>query len=210
MTKILTFANVKGGSGKSTLCINIAAMLVKLNHSVCVIDADPQQSTLDWITNTTDAVLSCVTCGNASDIDRISQLSHEFVLIDTQGSLNKELSHILGISSMVLVPCRVSRDDIVGQGWIQMFLKRTQNGKQGIPVLAILNGVNKRSSILTHIKQQLNDDATKVAKTTVSQRVCFSETNVNKMSIIGYNKVAETEISDLTSEILDFLNSGAH
>ena len=70
--------------------------------------------------------------------------------------------------------------------------------------------MNKRSSILTHIKQQLNDDATKVAKTTVSQRVCFSETNVNKMSIIGYNKVAETEISDLTSEILELLNSGAH
>ena len=36
------------------------------------------------------------------------------------------------------------------------------------------------------------------------QRVCFSETNVNKMSVISYNKVAEDEIRELTSEVLDF------
>ena len=73
--------------------------------------------------------------------------------------------------------------------------------------MAILNGVNKRSQILSHIKQQLNEDGTKVAQTTVSQRVCFSETNVNKMSVIRYNNAAEGEISDLTSEIINLLRN---
>jgi chromosome partitioning protein len=208
VAKIVTFANVKGGSGKSTLCINIAAMLVKLNRSVCVVDADPQKSTFDWITNTKDSVLSLVNCDDVSNLDEIPQLRYEFVLIDTQGSLNKELSHFLRISSLVLVPCRVSRDDIVGQGWIQMFLERSQKGEHDTPMLAVLNGVNKRSSILSHIKQQLNDDGTDVARTTVSQRVCFSETNVNKRSVIGYNQTAESEIAELTSEILTILDNG--
>ena len=103
MTKIVTFANVKGGSGKSTLCINIAAMLVKLEQSVCVIDADPQQSTLDWIRNTKDPVLSLVNCHEFSHLDKICKLVYDFVLIDTQGSLNKELANFLKISSLVLV-----------------------------------------------------------------------------------------------------------
>ena len=207
MSKIVTFANVKGGSGKSTLCVNIAAMLVKLNRSVCVIDSDPQQSTYDWIINTKDPLLSQVNCRDVSNLEALSDIDDEFILIDTQGNLNKELADFLKVSSLVLVPCRVSRDDIVGQGWVQMFLQKSQSEKKTTPIMAILNGVNKRSQILSHIKQQLNEDGTKVAQTTVSQRVCFSETNVNKMSVIRYNNAAEGEISDLTSEIINLLRN---
>ena len=210
MSKIVTFANVKGGSGKSTLCVNIAAMLVKLNRSVCVIDTDPQQSTYDWIINTKDPLLSQVNCRDVSNLEALSEIDDEFILIDTQGNLNKELADFLKVSSLVLVPCRVSRDDIVGQGWVQMFLQKSQSEKKTTPIMAILNGVNKRSQILSHIKQQLNDDGTKVAQTTVSQRVCFSETNVNKMSVIRYNNAAEGEISDLTSEIINLLRNRGH
>ena len=210
MSKIVTFANVKGGSGKSTLCVNIAAMLVKLNRSVCVIDSDPQQSTYDWIINTKDPLLSQVNCRDVSNLEALSEIDDEFILIDTQGNLNKELAGFLKVSSLVLVPCRVSRDDIVGQGWVQMFLQKSQSEKKTTPIMAILNGVNKRSQILSHIKQQLNEDGTKVAQTTVSQRVCFSETNVNKMSVIRYNNAAEVEISDLTSEIINLLRNRGH
>ena len=205
MAKVVTFANIKGGSGKSTLCVNIAAMLTKLKFDVCVIDADPQKSTSDWIINTKDPLLSQVTCIEILDPEKFVELDYEFVLIDTQGSLNKELAGFLRVSSLVLVPCRSSRDDIVGQGWIQIFLEKSQHELKKVPLLAVLNGVNKRSQILSHIKQQLNEDGVLVAKTSVSQRVCFSETNVNMVSIIGYNRVAEGELRDLTNELLTYI-----
>lgn len=205
MAKVVTFANIKGGSGKSTLCVNIAAMLIKLKFNVCVVDADPQKSTSDWITNTKDPLLSQVTCNEILDPEKFVELDYDFVLIDTQGSLNKELAGFLRVSSLVLVPCRSSRDDIVGQGWIQIFLEKSQHELKKVPLLAVLNGVNKRSQILSHIKQQLNEDGVLVAKTSVSQRVCFSETNVNMVSIIGYNRVAEGELRDLTNELLTYI-----
>ncbi|MDA9347459.1 ParA family protein [bacterium] len=205
MAKVVTFANIKGGSGKSTLCVNIAAMLTKLKFDVCVIDADPQKSTSDWIINTKDPLLSQVTCHEILDPEKFVELDYDFVLIDTQGSLNKELAGFLRVSSLVLVPCRSSRDDIVGQGWIQIFLEKSQHELKKVPLLAVLNGVNKRSQILSHIKQQLSEDGVLVAKTSVSQRVCFSETNVNMVSIIGYNRVAEGELRDLTNELLTYI-----
>lgn len=205
MAKVVTFANIKGGSGKSTLCVNIAAMLTKLKFDVCVIDADPQKSTSDWIINTKDPLLSQVTCNEILDPVKFVELDYDFVLIDTQGSLNKELAGFLRVSSLVLVPCRSSRDDIVGQGWIQIFLEKSQHELKKVPLLAVLNGVNKRSQILSHIKQQLSEDGVLVAKTSVSQRVCFSETNVNMVSIIGYNRVAEGELRDLTNELLTYI-----
>jgi chromosome partitioning protein len=180
-------------------------MLTKLKFDVCVIDADPQKSTSDWIINTKDPLLSQVTCNEILDPEKFVELDYDFVLIDTQGSLNKELAGFLRVSSLVLVPCRSSRDDIVGQGWIQIFLEKSQHELKKVPLLAVLNGVNKRSQILSHIKQQLSEDGVLVAKTSVSQRVCFSETNVNMVSIIGYNRVAEGELRDLTNELLTYI-----
>ena len=209
VAKVVTFANVKGGSGKSTLCINMAAILIREGYSVALIDADQQKCSQDWITGTKDKFLSRVEIIEQADLVAAKNVEADFLLIDTQGSLTKEMAQFLFQSSLIITPCRVSRDDIVGQGWIEVFLKQSNRDIKKAPILTVLNGVNKRSSILSHVIEQLKEDGVQVAKTCISQRVCFAETNVNKISVIGYNKPATEEIVDLTNEALNLIKSEA-
>jgi chromosome partitioning protein len=207
VAKVVTFANVKGGSGKSTLCINMAAILIREGYSVALIDADQQKCSQDWITGTRDKLLSRIEIIDQAEFIASENVDVDFLLIDTQGSLTKEMAQFLFQSSLIITPCRVSRDDIVGQGWIEVFLKQSNQNVKKAPILTVLNGVNKRSSILSHVIEQLKEDGVQVAETCISQRVCFAETNVNKISVIGYNKHATREIVDLTNEALNLIKS---
>ena len=47
--KVVSFMNMKGGVGKTTLCVNLAYSLSKINKKVLMIDIDPQSNMSQYI-----------------------------------------------------------------------------------------------------------------------------------------------------------------
>lgn len=116
----ITFANSKGGVGKSTLCLLIATELAVSGSKVLILDTDVQKSCVKWAER-------CKAAGTFPDNLKIesattielltSRLSDpgdvEIVLVDVQGSMNDLLTAAIVVSSLTLVPTKATVMEMV-------------------------------------------------------------------------------------------------
>lgn len=77
---IVGVLNQKGGVGKTTLSVNIAAALTHSGARVLLIDADPQGSALDWsAAREGEPLFSVVGLPRASVHKEIGQVGQGFI-----------------------------------------------------------------------------------------------------------------------------------
>lgn len=106
--KTISLMNQKGGMGKTTVTMQLAAALSR-RHRVLVVDVDPQQSTVWWAENAERHLpFDFAGSQHPSVLSRLSHLDHEydFVIVDTPGSLEdtRTLEIVVDASDFVIVP----------------------------------------------------------------------------------------------------------
>src|SRR5260221_13633509 len=96
LSMIIVVANSKGGVGKSTLAVHLAAWLYEQGHSVTLADCDSQQSSSEWMHEALPE-LKTVRLRNPDEIlNELPALGQEsdFIIADGPGS-NTETSRAL-------------------------------------------------------------------------------------------------------------------
>ncbi|WP_435628235.1 ParA family protein [Candidatus Ferrigenium straubiae] len=107
--KTILVANPKGGSGKSTLSVNIAGYLASRGQQVAMLDLDRQQSSALWLATRPDTLPRIRLLDSRKEDDR----PNDWLVIDSPAGLHgKNLDHAVRLAHKIVVPVAPSLFDL--------------------------------------------------------------------------------------------------
>lgn len=203
--KVLTIAQQKGGSGKTTLAANLAVELALTGARVAVLDTDPQGSLGRWFMTRLEASdgapgLEFATA-SAWGVDyevRKLRDGHDFVIIDTPPKADNDLRHALRAADLVLVPIAASQVDLWATEGVLDLAERTE-----ARCLAVLNRARTGTKLADAMATEMQGLEAAAANTVIGNRVVFAETMGHGRTARERqaNSPAALEIAALAQEI---------
>ncbi|MBK9119754.1 MAG: AAA family ATPase [Phycisphaerales bacterium] len=137
---IIAVANSKGGVGKSTLAVHLAAWLDKQGHRVTLADCDTQQSSSQWIREAAPQVKTLCMREPDTIINELPMLAQEtdYVVADGPGSLAETSRALLLVADQAIVPCKASMLEIRALDAATKVLRQAQKIRVGPPKATIV------------------------------------------------------------------------
>jgi chromosome partitioning protein len=143
MPFIVAVAGQKGGTGKTTTAMSLAAVTAE-RASVLLVDTDPQESATWWSRRAGERLpFDVVPDPRARRLEGLREVGHDVVVVDTPGSLHDRhvLSTVLGVANFVVLPAQPTALALVPL----VETARSVVAPYRVPYRALLNIVDPRS-----------------------------------------------------------------
>jgi chromosome partitioning protein len=207
MGKIITFANQKGGSGKTTLSANLAVLWANSGYKVAVVDADAQQSLTYWLRARKKYYLNEPLGIDSfpfhprdlkNDLQNIKR-KYDFIIIDSPPSITFESVQIVKSVDAIYVPVQPSPLDLMAT---IPFLKIVSEEKK--KAIVILNRVMPRAKLTDAMIMRLRYAGAKIARSRISGKIIYAETFTVGRGVVDISVTSDSskEIINIGNEIL--------
>lgn len=155
---IIAVASMKGGVGKSTIAVHLAAWLCGQGHRVTLADLDSQASSSQWIREAAPQVKALCLRDPDDIINNLPALAQEadYVVADGPGSLAEVSRAMLLVADVAIVPCKASMLEIRALDAATKVLRQAQQIRAGRPAASIVLSMVGKNYRLT---QDMKDAA---------------------------------------------------
>ncbi len=210
MPKVIALVGNKGGAGKTTLCVNLAAALAD-KHSVAILDADPQQSSSQWYEIAEHA--TSVGVINASDniSKNLQNLENDYsyVLIDCPPSVHSsQMQQALRVANLAIIPVQPSPLDLWATVHVEEEVALASEDNPVLKSLLLINQFESRTQLSRLMHRALAELTLPAAQTSIKRRVVYRNSFLEGRTVhdIGRRgEAASEEIFQLIQEMENYL-----
>jgi len=207
---IVLLGSQKGGCGKSSVLVNLAAILIKKGSSVVMVDADRQATSARWAQDRTIHLdvsqLRCVQLyGDLSGDLQDLALAHDFVFVDVAARDNVELRTAMAVADTLIVPFKASQADLDTLPIVNEIVSQAHEINPGLKVYALLNMVstNPRVQEVHESKEYLSTfPVFQPLVTVIRDRKIYKDSLSEGLGVVeSRNAKARREIESLVEEL---------
>ena len=203
---IIGVLNQKGGVGKTTLAVNIAAALARTGQRVLLIDADPQGSALDWAAaREGDPLFAVVGLPKPSIHKELALVGegYDVVVIDGPPRVTDLARSAIMASDVVLIPVQPSPYDIWAADEVVKLIQEASVFKENLKSVFVINRKIANTAIGRDVREALEAYDLPTLKASIVQRVAFAEAAAVGKAIYEQDRdgVASQEIEAVVSEL---------
>lgn len=201
--RVFAVGGTKGGSGKTTLAVNLAAAWTAAGRTVLLVDADPQRSAASWMSQQ-EAVQVAEHAGGGLEA-LLPPLSRQFqaVVVDLPPGVPDALRSALRVAGVLLVPVQPSGVDIAA---VAATVQLAQGaGRPRLRVRFVLSRVIL-GTVLGRTARGALEAAypeVRVYRTELAQRIAHAEAAAAQLPVLEYapHSQAAEEIRALAREV---------
>ena len=203
MAIVITVAQQKGGTGKTTLTANLAAALAP-GRRVAVLDIDPQGSLTRWHA-LRPAGAAPLTFSNVSgwrltaELDRLKR-DHDIVLVDSPPQIDTEAKLAIRGATLVLIPVQPSPPDVwAAEGTLKLAAEEKR------PAAIVLNRVPSSSRQKDLVVADLTARGLPLLRSAIGNRTGFVDAFAIGLGVAesAPRSSAAKEVRALMDEILE-------
>lgn len=205
---VVALVSNKGGAGKTTLAMNLAAGLDRRGTTM-VVDADPQQSALHWARVgelSGHATVPVIEAGeDLPDRTRDAARRHEHVIIDCPPSIQAEQTRAaLEVTDLALVPVLPSPLDLWATTYIAEAVARARSNNPELRAYLVVNQVEPRTTLSRVLGRALGELEIPALETPVRRRTIYRNCLIEGRTVYGIGargRAAVTELEQLLTEV---------
>ena len=198
---IVSMYSTKGGCGKSTLAVCLAAYWSRTKKTA-LLDTDPQASLAVCSQEVVQVpVFQDTSKSVGKTLDKLAE-DYERIVVDTAGYRRRKNMEALVHSDFVLIPCKPSPFDLKEAMEAVELLREIAGAKQGRRSrlhYAVVLTMAQRTAISAQIREELQASGVPFMSAQIGQRVAFVETPT--AGFPPADSVAALEIELLAKEL---------
>jgi chromosome partitioning protein len=206
---IVGILNQKGGVGKTTLSVNLAASFARTGARVLLIDADPQGSALDWAAvRQKEPLFSVIGLPRPTIHKEVGQVGkgYDHIVIDGPPRVTDLARSAIMASDVVLIPTQPSPYDIWAADEVVKLIEEARIYKENLKASFVISRKIANTAIGRDVAEALKVYPLPVFSATITQRVVFAEAAAQGLAVheVDENGPAATEIEALVAELMEF------